>query len=145
MLICGAKMNSRKNWKFRFENFEKAFEFFAKARDRIRENLNDDLLRAGFIQAYEFTLELSWKTLADFFQEQGFIDISGPKKVLRTAFQEGYVINGAAWIKALDERNLTTHTYNEDLAKQVATDIIEIYYPLIRDLYVTLKKEVNNE
>lgn len=134
-------MHSRKNWKHRFENFEKAFLFFTKARDRVRENLADDLLRAGFIQAYEFTLELSWKTLADFFEDQGFIGISSPKKVLRTAFQEGYVVNGAAWIKALDDRNLTTHTYNEDLAKQVALDIIEIYYPIIRDLYLTLKKE----
>ena len=67
------------------------------------------------------------------------------KKVLRTAFQEGYVTNGEAWIKALDDRNLTTHTYNEDLAKQVATDILEIYYPLIHDLYVTLKKEKDSK
>lgn len=138
-------MNSRKNWKHRFENFEKAFLFFTKAKDRFGQNIDDEILRAGFIQIYEFTLELSWKTLADFFEEQGFANISSPKKVLRTAFKEGYVVNGEAWIKALDDRNLTTHTYNEDLAKQVAADIIKIYYPIISDLYLTLKKETNDE
>lgn len=134
-------MNQENRWRLKFENFEKAFESLTEAMDRIKKSPKDDLLRAGFIQTYEFSLELSWKTLHDYLEEQGFPDLSSPKKVLRTAFKEGYIKEGELWLKAIDDRNLTVHTYNEKLAEEVKNDILEKYYPIIRDLYHTLKKE----
>lgn len=132
-------------WQERLENFEKAYLALSQALTRIKESPDDDLLQAGFIQTYEFTLELAWKTLQDYLEDQGFREINSPKKVIRTAFAEGYIKEGELWLQALDDRNLTVHTYKKELAEKVAADITSKYFGIIRDLYLILKKESTNE
>lgn len=132
-------------WKQRLEDFRKAFSSLTIAVDRIKEFPEDEMLRAGFIQIYEYTLELAWKTLKDFLSSQGFIEISSPKKVFRTAFQAGFIKEGELWMKAIEDRNLTVHTYKKEIAEEVTNDILEKYFFIIRDLYFTLKKESNDE
>ncbi|NBV99919.1 MAG: nucleotidyltransferase [Proteobacteria bacterium] len=134
---------NKKDWKYRFDNLERAYLDLINAVSRIKDTPDDDLIRAGLIQIYEFTLELAWKTLKDYFEEEGFAEISSPKKVIRLAFKEGYIQNAEAWLKAIEDRNLTAHTYDKALAKTVAASIMDEYLEIIRDLYFTLKKEVN--
>jgi nucleotidyltransferase substrate binding protein (TIGR01987 family) len=138
-------MGYKIKWHQKFENLERAFLRLTEAIDRIKQNMQDNLLVAGFIQTYEFTLELAWKTLKDYLEEQGFIEIESPKKVLRTAFKEGFIKDCELWLKAVDDRNLTSHIYNEEIAKQVITDILEKYYFIIQDLYFILKENKNDE
>jgi nucleotidyltransferase substrate binding protein (TIGR01987 family) len=138
-------MKQKTRWQQRLENFEKAFSSLTIAVERIKENPNDEMLRAGFIQTYEFNLELAWKTLSEYLQDQGFGEISSPKNVFRTAFQAGYVKEGELWMEAIRDRNLTVHTYNEGLAEKVKEDILGKYYFIIKDLYLRLKQEENNE
>ncbi|WP_370623396.1 nucleotidyltransferase substrate binding protein [cf. Phormidesmis sp. LEGE 11477] len=45
---------------------------------------------------------------------------------------------GHGWIDALQDRNLTAHTYKEKIAQTVEQRIRERYYPLIAALYETL-------
>jgi nucleotidyltransferase substrate binding protein (TIGR01987 family) len=120
-------MNTDIRWKQRFENFEKAYR-----------QLNTSLLiinpseteRAGIIQFYEITLELAWKTLKDFLVLEGF-DVKSPREAIKTAFQNGYISNGEVWIDALDSRNLSVHTYDEEMANQLTENIRNIYYPIL--------------
>lgn len=132
-------------WYNRFLNFEKSFNTLTEDIEKFNRNkTNKDLyflLRAGLIHVYEHTLELSWKTLKDYFEEQGFTEINSPKKVIRTAFAQEYIKDGEAWLAAFDDRNLIAHDYDEDIAEKVVIDIIENYYYLIRDLYFVLKPE----
>ena len=132
-------------WQERLDNFEKAYLTLTQALERIKMTPEDELLRAGFIQTYEFTLELAWKTLGNYLEDQGFSEINSPKKVIRTAFSEGYIKDGEMWLQALEDRNLTVHTYKKELAQKVASDIKNRYFAIIRDLYLTLKKESSNE
>ena len=39
--------------------------------------------------------------------------------MLRAAHKERLIINLELWLKFLKERNLTVHTYNEDIADEV--------------------------
>lgn len=120
-------MNTDIRWKQRFENFEKAYR-----------QLNTSLLiinpseteRAGIIQFYEITLELAWNTLKDFLVLEGF-DVKSPREAIKTAFQNGYISNGEVWIDALDSRNLSVHTYDEEMANQLTENIRNIYYPIL--------------
>ena len=74
-------------WKQRFQNFEKAFKKLEEALNK--DNLSE-LERNGLIQRFEFTMELAWKTLKDFMEDQGFVFTSiSPKVILREAFQNG--------------------------------------------------------
>lgn len=136
---------SENRWQQRLENLSKAYEALSRAVERVEGAREDELLRAGIIQTYEFALELSWKTLRDYLLSQGFTDLDSPKKVLRIAFAEGYVKNGDGWMEALDDRNLSAHTYKKELADRLIADIANKYYGLVRELYGRLKQEAGRE
>jgi nucleotidyltransferase substrate binding protein (TIGR01987 family) len=122
-------------WKQRFSNFKKAItqltEFVEKP------ELNKFELQ-GFIKCFEYTFELSWKTMKDYLEEQGF-DVKSPRSTIQTAFQTQLIKDGHTWIDALEKRNLMAHTYDENLAKEAEMLIREKYYPMLKDTYSTLE------
>lgn len=60
---------------------------------------------------FEIAFELSWKTLKDFLESEGF-DTPTPRKTLQQAFQSGFIKQGHEWNDALNKRNLLTHTFS---------------------------------
>ena len=102
-------MNKEIRWKQRFVNFEKAFQTLE--RTVVIENPSE-AERGGLIQFFEVAFELSWKTLKDYLEAGGF-QVKSPREVLKQAFQSGIIQDGHAWMEALEDRNLTAHTYNE--------------------------------
>ena len=70
----------------------------------------NQLERAGIIQFYEMAFELSWKTLKDYPLEQGH-ETNPPRQAIKQAFQSNIIADGHLWIKALEDRNLTVHTF----------------------------------
>lgn len=60
--------------------------------------------------------------------------VSGPRTVLQEAFVRGLVSEAKLWISALEDRNLTAHTYNEEFAKEMALRIEKNYMPLFKSL-----------
>ncbi len=133
-------MNNMKEirWKQRFENFEKSFRLLEKF---IAIENPDEVARAGGIQFFEMTFELAWKTLKDYLESEQYIAKS-PRETIKLAFQAGFIENGHDWIDGLDDRNLTTHTYDEDTAVQIEKRIRDKYYPLLKKFHNRLKKEV---
>lgn len=128
-------MNIDIRWKQRFSNFEKATiqltEFIEKG------ELNKFELQ-GLIQCFEYTFELSWKTMKDYLEEEGF-EVKSPRATIQLAFQTELITDGHSWIDALEKRNLMAHTYNEEFVKE-AEELIRIrYYPVIKDLCAKLK------
>lgn len=121
-------------WKQRFQNFDKAFKRLTDAIQIIRNDPDNVLLQAGLIQTYEFTFELAWKTLKDYLEMEGFT-VPSPRATLRQAFQCGYIQQGDVWLKALNDSNLTAHTYDDEVAKEVIADIQQTYYFLLKDLH----------
>lgn len=57
-------------WRQRFENFEKSYKLLEKYSNK---ELNNELERAGIIQFFEMTFELSWKVLKDYLEAQGYV------------------------------------------------------------------------
>jgi nucleotidyltransferase substrate binding protein (TIGR01987 family) len=125
-------------WKQRFSNCKKAFEQLKDAVD-LTEYTN--LERQGLIKAFEFTFELSWKTLQDLFEYKGYKDIKGPKPAIQQAFKDGYIRDGEGWMKMLESRNLAAHTYDESTAIEIANDIKSKYSHLFKSLLETLSSE----
>ena len=128
-------------WKQRFQNFDKAFSRLEKALPILSNDPDNFLLQAGVVQIYEFTFELAWKTLKDYLDAEGFTTPS-PKATLRQAFQSGYIQDGDAWMKALNDRNLSSHTYDEVVATEIIKDIQSRYYFLLKDLHAWLKAQM---
>lgn len=84
------------------------------------------------IQRFEFTFELAWKFLKDYFFEQG-IELNYPKEVLQEAFNVNLINNEIIWIQMLKDRNMTSHTYDEKLADEIYIKI-KSYVPELRNL-----------
>jgi nucleotidyltransferase substrate binding protein (TIGR01987 family) len=118
-------------WKQRFENLSLAASNLKAA---INLPTPDIFQRAGMIQFFEMSFELAWKTLQDYLQYQGVLEIKTPRAVIKKAFEVGLIRDGETWLRALEDRNLTSHTYNEETAGEVEELIREIYFPLIQQL-----------
>lgn len=127
-------------WQQRFSNFKKAL--FQLEKFISKEELNE-LEEQGLIKAFEFTFELAWKTLQDLLKYKGYENIKGPKPVIDQCFQDNYFIDGKAWIRMLKSRNLTSHTYNEEIAIEIVNGIKESYFDLLNDLKIRLDKEIS--
>ena len=93
-----------------------------KALYRLKEALavpKSDIVRDSVIQRFEFTVELSWKVLQRYLKSSGLVEPLTPKNVFPEAAKLGIVKDPEAWIKFVDARNLSSHTYKESLAEQV--------------------------
>lgn len=112
-------------WMQRYENYSKALGQLRKFIDK--GNLNE-LEEQGLIQAFEFTFELSWNTIKDYFESLGETDIQGSRDAFRLAFKRGLIVDGETWMNMIKSRTQTTHTYNEDTAKKISSDIINLYF-----------------
>lgn len=74
--------------------------------------------RAGVIQAFEYCFELSWKTLKKILDYKG-IEALGPRDVFRESARFGFIDDPELWFRFMIDRNLSSHTYNEDTAIEV--------------------------
>lgn len=86
-----------------------------------------DLEQQGLIQAFEFTHELAWNTLKDFLESRGRSNLFGSKDATREAFAAGLIENGDAWMQMIENRNETTHTYDEETADEIGEAILSRY------------------
>ncbi|RIJ48291.1 nucleotidyltransferase [Maribellus luteus] len=133
-------MNQDIRWQQRFGNFKKAFAQLE--RFISKENLNE-MEEQGLIKAFEYTYELSWKTLQDLMKDKGYIDIVGPRPVIEQSFQDGYIADGKGWMQMHKSRNLTSHTYDEETAEEIIGEIRALYFFLLEALKIRLEKESN--
>ncbi len=90
----------------------------------------DVVQRAGMVQFFEMCFELSWNVLKDYLEEQGFTDVRSPRAAIKKAFEIGLISDGTVWLKGLEDRNLTSHLYNEQVAKEIIVLVSTVYAPL---------------
>lgn len=119
-------------WKQRFQNFIKAFALLERAVDQYRQYGLSDLEQEGLIQRFEFTHELAWNVIKDYFEYQGNYSITGSRDAVREAYHMGLIEDGEGWMEMIKSRNQSTHTYNEATAKALADLITGTYYHLFQ-------------
>jgi nucleotidyltransferase substrate binding protein (TIGR01987 family) len=129
-------------WKQRFQNYQRALQTVTEAVDLAHQRPLTKLEQQGLIQGFEFTHELAWNTLKDYLEDQGFINLIGSKNATRTAFANGLIKDGEAWMDMIKTRNLTSHTYNLELAQQMINDILLRFYPAFVEIEQTLSSLV---
>lgn len=124
-------------WKQRFNNYLRAMQTLAEAAALAQTRELSNLEQQGLIQGFEFTHELAWNVLKDYLGEKGIVGLIGSKDASRSAFKNGLIENGDVWMKMIEARNLTSHTYNPDVARAVATDVLQHFYPAFTALAAT--------
>jgi len=56
-------------------------------------------------------VELSWKTIKDYLESEGVIDLVTPKAVIRAALAAQIILDGDGWMEAIRNCNITSHIY----------------------------------
>lgn len=114
----------------RLDNFKRAYARLSGAVRLADERDLSDLERQGLIQAFEFTHELAWNTLKDFLTSRGPSEkLYGSKDATRAAFAAGLIEDGATWMRMIEHRNQSSHTYNDDVAATITDAVRSAYVP----------------
>lgn len=129
-------------WIQRFSNYRKALIQLGKAVNIVSALSNsssdqNDLLAEGLIQRYEYTHELAWKVMKDYEEYQGITDIMGSRDAIRVALRAG-ILDDDRWMDTISDRNLTSHNYDDETAKLIVNNIINVYYPLFVKFETTM-------
>ena len=94
----------------------------SKALARLKEVTGIDevpaITRDAAIQRFEFTFEAIWKVAKMYLREIEGLELGSPKGVLRACMQVGILSDEetSLGLEMVDDRNLTSHNYNEELS-----------------------------
>lgn len=120
-------------WQQRLDHYLKALSQLKKAVDLSQQRPFTELEQQGLIQAFEFTHELAWNVIKDYFEYQGNVSITGSRDATREAFQKGLVQDGSGWMEMIKSRNKSSHTYNQSVANDIVEKVLKLYWPLFTD------------
>jgi nucleotidyltransferase substrate binding protein (TIGR01987 family) len=114
------------NLVYALNKLETAFTKLQQAAGRVV----DDLDRDGVIQRFEFTFELLWKTVKIFLEYEGF-RCAGPRSCIKEGVRREILSEGEVLLDMLEDRNKTTHIYDEHTAEEIFERIKNRYVPVI--------------
>jgi nucleotidyltransferase substrate binding protein (TIGR01987 family) len=91
-----------------------------------RGQLND-IERDAAIQRFEYSFEAVWKAVKRYLYVVEGIEANSPKAVIRASHDSKLLtVEHAKWAMVMvDDRNMTSHTYNESLAIELVTRLKE--------------------
>lgn len=127
-------MSRDDRWRQRLQNLNRAYDCLARACETAPE---DERQLAGILHFFQMTFELCWKTLKDKLADEG-IDVASPKETIKRAFAVGLIPDAEPWLDALLNRNIFTHAYDEEMARQALNRVLERYLPMVRDCVLYL-------
>ncbi len=134
-------------WLQRFNNYSKALKRLEEAISTIKANSespNLDLLKEGLIQRFEFTHELAWKVMKDYLEYQGYDEIRGSRDAFRKSLSIG-IIDSPVWLDSIQTRNITSHTYDEDITNETLQVIVSDYFPIMKNFESLMNKIAEDE
>lgn len=126
-------------WQQRLNNYARALQQLSLAVNLAQTRPLSDLEKQGLIQAFEFTHELAWNVMKDYFFFQGNSAITGSRDATRESFNKGLIKEGEIWMEMIKSRNQTSHTYNQSVADEIVKNIINSYHTSFRHSWIKCK------
>jgi nucleotidyltransferase substrate binding protein (TIGR01987 family) len=120
-------------WQQRFSNYPKAL---AQLETFSQPPALNERKQQGLIKALEYTYKPVWKPL----RSQGNAGLLGSRDTLREAFRFGLIEAGDTWFLMIQDRNLTSHTYNRATADAIGQQILSRYLPCFQQLRTRLEQ-----
>jgi len=106
-----------------FSSFEKALTSLQRVLARSATAPTDDDLRDACIQRFEYTYELAFKMLKRQLEQElpssDELDHLPFKEIIRIGAERGLITVPERWFDYRDKRNITSHTYDEQKAREV--------------------------
>lgn len=126
-------------WEQRLDNYGRALKQLRAAVALAAERELSELEQQGMIQAFEFTHELAWNVMKDYFFYQGASQITESRDATRQAFSTGLIEDGETWMEMVQSRNQSSHTYNQATALALVERITQRYAALFESFGVRME------
>ncbi len=129
--------------KDKIEQLETAFNnliIIIEAYKNEKNGIIKDGLRDSIIQRFEFCSELSWKLMKKYLDENLTIEQYSPRGVVKEAYKQKLIDDGEVWLDILEDRNLTSHTYDENTANRIKDNIINNYVDIFEKFITKIKE-----
>lgn len=124
---------------FKYMNLKKAYSRLKEVSDLY--DGENDIIRDSLIQRFEFTYELTHKTLKEFMKYLGVtLENSFPRTIFKKAYVNNLISDDKVWINLLEDRDSTSHIYNENMSNEIADRIVNKYVDAIEELVENLEK-----
>lgn len=128
------------------ERLKERLHLAEKALAALNESLAlpySKIVRDASIQRFEFTIESLWKLAQRFLIVKEGIESGSPKGVIKACFQVDLLTDQQTHLllQAIDDRNLTVHTYNEALAEKIYANLFE-YRPVLNEWHEAIKQRL---
>ena len=130
---------------FNIALLENAVKRLGEIHIRYQKDTSDDGIRDAVIMRFEFTYSIALKTLSKYLAVYSFDDVRHMSfnEMIRTANQLNLLkSNLEKWSKFREMRNLTSHTYDENVAMKVV-EIVPDFHEEARFLLERLKEKQN--
>ncbi|EKY01374.1 nucleotidyltransferase substrate-binding family protein [Selenomonas sp. oral taxon 138 str. F0429] len=98
----------------------------------------DDMYLDATIQRFEFCFELAWKLMKAILEYEG-IEANSPRSSIREGWKQGLISDAEEWLDMMEKRNLSSHTYDENVARDIYHEVRERY----ADLLEVLDRRIN--
>lgn len=126
---------------FKYMNLKKAYKKLVEVSELY--DGKDEIVRDSLIQRFEFTYELTHKTLKEAMKYLGVtLENSFPRTIYKKAYVNNLISDDKVWINLLEDRNATSHIYNEDLSDEIANRIVKYYVKAIGELIDNLEQVI---
>ena len=128
-----------RGWEYKLRDYERALATLRELRDRPCYRFSD-LEIAGAIQRFRYTQELAWKVLQAFMRDRGVDDrLFGSRDTIDAASGVGLIADPGVLHDMDDKRNLSSHSYNQDVAHEIFDAIVPRFLPTLEAVAATLR------
>jgi len=126
--------------KLNFDALEAAIAQLEKGLDEAAQHPNNELMRDGVIQRFEYTMDLSWKMMQRYLKLIQIDDsvIRSKNDIFREAARVRIITSAESWIGYYAARNETAHDYNTQKA-QLVYQQAQLFLSDVKTLYRTLQ------
>lgn len=124
----------KKEVEYSIKKLETAFLRLVEGIDSVEDDLDKD----GVIQRFEFTFELLWKTIKVYLEDKGIL-CKSPKDCLQQAFKYGLINDELVYLNMLNDRNKTSHLYDQSTSEEIFNNIKSEYAGTINSLLLKIK------
>jgi nucleotidyltransferase substrate binding protein (TIGR01987 family) len=120
--------------------FEKLENALFRLEEVCQEDFNNRFIGDATIKRFEFTFELLWKFFKEYFMIEG-LTLNSPREILKHAYSSHIIYNEKIWLAMLNDRNLTSHIYDQATADEILLHI-KNYIPVFRKTVDYIKAEL---
>ncbi len=127
--------------RYKLENYEKALY---RLKEAVQLPLEQSIVLDGIIQRFEFTYEMAWKLMKSFLEYEGITEVNSPRTVFKEAYSVGLINSADDWLSMITDRNMTSHTYDEQMAFLVCERITTQHVHVLDALFHSLKERLQS-